>query len=229
MRWLTTDTGLKAASLILATVTWFFVRSITNDTRTVEGVPLDIKVKPGMSLMSASTVQVNVTVSGTREEVRQLSRYDLSAVLDLSRENRVGELDVPLALRTVRHPPRVLVAQIEPAHVTVRVDQVVERQLAVKPDITGELPSGLAVERVLVRPQNMQVRGPKLLLDKLTAIDTLPIDVTGRRTSFREWADLALTDPNIVPTQKRWVEVDVRIAEAPPAETCAGAGGPRKP
>jgi YbbR domain-containing protein len=229
MRWLTTNTGLKVVSLILATVTWYFVRSITNDTRTMEGVPLDIKVKPGTSLLSASARQVNVVVSGTREDVRQVYRYDLSAVLDLSREDRTGELDVPLGVRAVRHPSRVQVVQVAPSSITVRIDQLVERELTVKPDITGELPSGFVIERILVRPQNVPVKGPKLLLDKLTAMDTLPIDVTGRRTSFREWVDLALTDPNIAPTQRRWVEVDVRIAESPAVDSGSGAGVQKRP
>ena len=45
----------------------------------------------------------------------------------------------------------------------------------------------------------------------MTSVSTLPIDVTGRRTSFRERVELApLAFPEGL-TQRHWVEVDVRI------------------
>jgi hypothetical protein len=45
----------------------------------------------------------------------------------------------------------------------------------------------------------------------MTSVSTLPIDITGRRTSFRERVELApLAYPEGL-TQRHWVEVDVRI------------------
>jgi hypothetical protein len=45
----------------------------------------------------------------------------------------------------------------------------------------------------------------------MTSVSTLPIDVTGRRTSFRERVELApLAFPEGL-TQRHWVEADVRI------------------
>ena len=224
MRWLMSHPWLKLVSLVLAVLTWVFVRSITSETRPVNNVPLEIRVKAGFTLLQSSVTAVNVVLSGTREDVRQASRSELSAVLDLSREDKTGQWSVPLGPRLVRHPPWVQVVEIEPALVTVHVDRLMEQEVKVVPQLSGELPAGFVVESAVVRPQMVPVRGPKLLLDEMKTLETLPIDVTGRRSSFRERVDLALPDPSVLPTKRRWVEVDVRIAEGRPVDSGNGAG-----
>jgi hypothetical protein len=69
----------------------------------------------------------------------------------------------------------------------------------------------LSVERVITQPETVKVKGPKTLLSGMANISTLPIDVTGRRTSFRERVELTpLAFPEGL-AQRHWVEVDVRI------------------
>jgi len=120
-RWLSSPTGLKVVSVVLATVTWTFVRAITSDSRLVEGVPLEVRVKQGMIVTSVSANTVNVTVRGATEDLRMASRNELYAVLDLANEEGAGTIRVPLGPKAVRHPRRVQVVAVEPSEVTVRV------------------------------------------------------------------------------------------------------------
>jgi len=122
MRWVTNDARLKLMSLVLAAFTWFFVKGITSDWRLIEGVPLEVKARTGLTVLQTSASTVNVTVRGTREDVRQVSRQDLSAVVDLSQDNRVGPITVKLTPKSIRHSRRVQVSEINPAEVTVNVD-----------------------------------------------------------------------------------------------------------
>ena len=50
---------------------------------------------------------------------------------------------------------------VVPSQVTVNIDQIVERELPVQPQFMGELMSGFAVERVLIQPETVKLRGPK--------------------------------------------------------------------
>jgi len=229
MRWLRSNAGLKIIALALAICTWFFVKGITSDWRTIDGVPLEVRVKPGLTALKTSVSTVNVTVRGTREDVRQVSRQDLSAVVDLTRDPRRGLISVDLAPKDVRHSRRVQVTQIDPAEVTVNVDEIIDRELPVRPQFTGELPPGLAIERVMTKPDKIDVKGPKAVLNNMSDITTLPIDVTGRRTSFRERVELT---PLRIPeemAQRRWVEVDVRIAMAASIDTTPNRGVEENP
>jgi hypothetical protein len=73
------------------------------------------------------------------------------------------------------------------------------------------------------------VKGPKALLDSMTGITTLPIDVTGRRTSFRERVELTpLAFPEGL-AQRHWVEVDVRIGTGRAVDITPGRGVEEKP
>jgi YbbR domain-containing protein len=123
----------------------------------------------------------------------------------------------------------VQVTEVDPTEVTVNVDEMVERDLPVQPQFGGELPSNLSVERVITQPESVKVRGPKTLLNGMTNIATLPIDVTGRRTSFRERVELT---PLAVPeglAQRHWVEVDVRIGAGRSVDTAPARGVEQRP
>jgi YbbR domain-containing protein len=122
--WFSTTSGLKIVALIIATFTWFFVKAVTSDSRTVEGVPLEVKVRPGMAVTQSSVRTVNVTVRGTSEDLRLASRNELFAVVDLTDEVAVGRVHVPLRPDAIRHPRRVQVIAVEPTTVVVRIDKV---------------------------------------------------------------------------------------------------------
>jgi YbbR domain-containing protein len=213
-QWFVTNTVLKIFALALAVIAWFFVRGITSETRTVENVPLEVRLRPGHTLVQSSAATVTIALRGTREDIRQVTRAEVAAVLDLHNEHRTGTWTERLGPKTIRHPPRVQVVQVAPAGVTVTVDEVVERTVPVKPQLTGEVPTGFTVERTNVVPAEVRVRGPKARAEALAGIETLPIDLSWRRVSFRERVHLALPHPSLTVVSQPWVEADVRIAEA---------------
>ena len=221
--------GLKIVALALAVMTWIFVKTITSESRLIENVPLEIQVKPGMSVMQSGVNTVSITLNGTRADVRQVQQNELRAVLDLTREKTIGkDISVQLDRKTIKHPPRVRVVEVVPAQVTVRIDQMIEKELPVQPQVTGEPMTGYGIERVLIRPQSVRKKGLKSQLDKLSGIETLPVDLTGRRASFREWVELAPLDPNTGPKDRRWVDVDVRMGETKVGEAANRTDGQGK-
>ena len=223
-QWLTKDAGLKAISLLLATAIWFFVRGVTSDSRVIDGVPLEIRVKPDLAILQESASNLTVTVRGTRDDVRQVSRQDLSAAVDLTHDETNGEITVHLGGRSIRHSRRVQVTEVDPSEITVNIDRLIERELPVQPQLSGELPPSVAVERVATTPETVRLKGPKTVLDGLNSVATLPIDLTNRRTSFRERVDLAAPPSVSEVSLRRWVEVDVRIGPSPPVDSGASRG-----
>ena len=125
-QWLISNNGLKVVALVAATFIWFFVRAVTSGTRTVEGVPLEFKTAPGITATYATPRNVNVTVRGTTEDLRQTSRYELFAVVDLQREERAGNVTAPIGLRDIRHPPRIQVVAVEPTNTAVHLKKTAE-------------------------------------------------------------------------------------------------------
>ncbi len=224
MQWLTSNGGLKIVSVVMATVIWFFVKNVTSDWRIIDSVPLEIKARPGLAVLQTSASTVNVTVQGTRDDIRQVSRQDLSAVIDLTDDNRTGEMPIKLGPKSIRHSRRVQITQIEPSEVSVNIDELIARDLQVKPQFTGDLPTGVRIERVEVTPEIVSLKGPKTLLDSMKTVPTLPIDLTGRRTSFRESVELTPLQYPYGSAQRHWVELDVRIGVTPSVDSNFGHG-----
>jgi len=213
-QWVTTNAGLKIVAILLAVVTWFFVQGITSDKRIIEVVPLEIVPRPGQLLLHQSASTVSVVIRGTLDDLRQVQRADFAARIDLTAVKDPGRHTVALGPDIIRHPPRVQVVQVVPPSVTVQTDESLERTVPVKPVLTGEVPPGYIIERTNLVPAQVQVRGPRSLVIGMTEIETLPIDLTGRRISFRERVQLALPDPNVTLVKRNAVEADLRIAEA---------------
>ena len=124
--WLQSSTGLKIISFALAAITWLFVKAVTSDSRLVEGVPLEIRVGPGMAIASTTVKTVNVLVRGTTEDLRQASRNELYAVLDMTHVDKPANVTVPINPRSVRAPRRVQVTSVEPPDVLVRIVKATE-------------------------------------------------------------------------------------------------------
>jgi YbbR domain-containing protein len=216
--WLKANWRLKLVALVTSVLVWFFVNETANDRSLIQAVPLEVRARPGMVVLAQSASRVDVLVRGTREDVRRVTRSDLQVVLDLSRETRRGELERGLSPRDIGHPRRVMPVEVVPRSIKVTLDEVQETTLPVTPRFVGELPPGYAIERVVVKPESVPATGPRSQLTKLGALETLPIDVNGRRTSFREWVELSPV-PGELPGGRRWVEVDVRIGTGPAVDT----------
>ena len=125
-QWLISNNGLKIVALVAASFIWLFVKAVTSDSRTVDGVPLEVKAPPGMTATYSMPRSVNVTVRGTTEDLRQASRAELFAVVDLQREEHTGRIIVPIVLRDIRHPRRIQVVAVEPTNAVVRLEKSAE-------------------------------------------------------------------------------------------------------
>jgi len=120
MEWWQKNLALKLIALALAVVTWFYMNSVTSDWRTIERVPVQARVAPGVKARLEPTV-VDVVIRGTREDVRQVSRPDLYVVVDVSRDNGRTPVTVKLTPDSVRHPSRVQIAEVRPAEIVVHL------------------------------------------------------------------------------------------------------------
>ncbi len=125
-QWLISNNGLKVVALVAASFIWIFVKAVTSDSRTVDGVSLEVKAPPGMTATYSMPRSVNVTVRGTTEDLRQASRSELFAVVDLQHEEHTGRVMVPITLHDIRHPRRIIVVAVEPTNAVVRLEKSTE-------------------------------------------------------------------------------------------------------
>lgn len=213
MHWFKHNWRLKLIALFLASLVWFFVNGITNDRRLVQAVPLEIQTASGVTLLQQNPLMVDVTVRGTRSDMHQVSRDDLSVVLDLTGYDGSGESSHRLSPGAVRHPRWAQPVDINPSRVMVVIDKIIEQDILIAPQIRGRTARGYQVGDVLINPTVVRVVGPALRVEKLASIPTAPIVVSGRSRSFSQHVELNADGLADLSLQRRSVDVDVEILE----------------
>ena len=110
-------------------------------------------------------------------------------------------------LKTLKvEPTQVKVSGVlEPGTITKTVD--------VKTVLTGNLPEGVLLRRVFTEPAKVELRGPKEILDRLTAVSTEPVPLAGITKDVTREVPLQL-QPGITVARKT-VMVRITVGQGP--------------
>lgn len=207
---------LKLVCLILAFAVWQGIRESTSYEVVVSDVPVLITAGPGRAVLDQSTDVVSIRFRGSRDDIRFISRDQVSIEVDVSdRTDRLRQT-VKLTPRYVKAPSRAHAVLFDPPEVTVTIDREVERDLPVKAVMAGVLPEGVQLEHAVCDPAAVRVRGAERRVLDLEQVRTVPVRLDGRYNSFKTHVDIAEdgqlweTDPNRVAVEISLVE---RFAE----------------
>ena len=178
--------GLKAASLVLAFVAWYAIRSIINFETVVSDVPISIQVNPGWAILDRSAETVDVLFRGSQEDIRYLNRDQITVEADIRGKSFAGALSVKLQPKNVQAPGAVRAIVIWPDEITLKLDQEGEKQVPVKADLQGAVPEGYEVDKVTCTPASVLLQGPRQRLDEIESVRTSAIDLDDRVRSFKK-------------------------------------------
>lgn len=168
------DIFLKIASLFIAIVLWFFV-VIKGQTEITMSVPLELKYIPrGLGVESKSIAQVNVSVKGFEQIIKNLKPYDVKVSVDLSKAKK-GMNVIYLSSKDVILPSSLTLTSIEPSSVKVRLDEIRVKKVSVVPEIIGEPEKGYIIETIRIEPSTVEIEGLRSQIEKLRYIKTEPL------------------------------------------------------
>jgi YbbR domain-containing protein len=147
--------------------------SLINITTSVDfrNIPETIELRRS----SSETVEVQIT--GKRRLVSALNPEQVEAFLDLS-EIDSGLHRFVLSAENIELPLGMEVVRITPAAIRVEMEERIQKDIAVEPQIVGKPPAGYKIERISVRPGSVKVSGPKSTLDSMLSLSTESISVT---------------------------------------------------
>jgi YbbR domain-containing protein len=170
------------------------------------GLPSDLRVE------QPALEPKTVTVTGPRSAVADIARIVVRPELggntdDLVRSARPMPLDS--AGREVAHQNLT----ITPSAVTVTLPARTLRSsktVPVRYSIVGQPAAGYQIGSIQTSPAQVNIVGDADLLQRITAIDTEPIDITDRRQSLNQTVPLRV--PAGVTAEQNTVQVDVGIS-----------------
>ena len=204
--------GIALLAVVLAISLWVYVtnREDPKQTGRVPGsvavecvnVPLDKAESPPCGDQS-----VTVRVRAPESVFNRITANDCRATADVA---AVSGEDVPVPVRVDCDRARVEVIDWSPAQISVTLENVTSRTVAVRPQLVGAPPRGFQAQEIVVQPEDVVVSGPESLASRVASVEA-DIDLTAVRASLSQTVLLKARDEQ--GGDIRGVNVDPRSAQ----------------
>ncbi len=209
---MTQNLTVKVVCVLLALLLWAQAAARRDMERVVE-LPLQLSGLPD-SLAVRRSATVSTAWVRLRDSKLQMLFHDVfvrshgRVVIDLSRAE-VGSYRHELSVREVLTDATPL-AVVSPSTLQLRVHRKIQREVAVRVVMEGQLEDGLILAgRPEVTPSMVELVGPAPVLEALDHVNTVALKISRHGRSFSTTLDLDLPDPDV---EMRPVEVDVSFS-----------------
>jgi YbbR domain-containing protein len=216
------DWSLKLLSLAIAIVLWLLVTGQNQPVTAHVNVQLNFIRPQALEISNDPPHTVDVMLTGSRNKLDDLTSLDLVATVDIS-DQRAGERVLRLADKAqITLPQGIKVDGFQPSAIPIRLEEIVDRQVAVEPKLEGKPDEGYEVYSVYPNKDRVAVRGPASRVEGLQKVATESIWLAGHKESFTA-SNVALdvADPKI-DLLEPMVNVTIEIGERRIEKTFAG-------
>jgi YbbR domain-containing protein len=192
--WASGDTGLKLFSVLFAIGLWLFVNAGQKPTEKSLTVPVEVRNLPA-DLMSAGpgAGPVEVRVSGPPALLSTLDPEYLKVVLDLEGVH-AGTSTFRLSAAFFNPPRGVKIIRINPSVINLKLENKGERILPVTVRLGNKPPAGYKIVRAEASPDTVKVRGPAAAVNRMTSIETVPVEIDPTKRQFTREVRLSSSD-----------------------------------
>lgn len=211
------DWGLKILSVLLAVVLWVYVSNELNPTKNREfkAIPVETRGVGQNLAVSELPGSVSVRVQGNQNVIAELDVRAIEVFVDLSKVSP-GKVMVPVQVRV---PSGIKVMDLRPQQVSVKLEQMAEKQVPVNARYTDASEKNYKVLTVRTKPDEVIVRGPASVIDTVNYV-AVDIKLKNRFQSFGETLPVKVKDETGNSLEERLVKrtpevVDVFVSIVP--------------
>lgn len=179
------DWPAKVLSLAGAAALFFFIQLNRLEDRPMS-VPLRVKINSQYALASEYPSTVRLVLRGEGNSIGAILENDLVASIDLSGFNSSGSWKVPVNIERTGSALGISPLEIsaDPSEIQVVLEAKVVKELPVIPTFKGFLEPGYEMVGSSIVPARVETAGPASLMDRVTELQTEPIELTSRFESF---------------------------------------------
>jgi YbbR domain-containing protein len=186
-KYILNDWKLKGLSLILAIMLWFAV-SYKGESKLSVSVPVaPTNLEKEFMIKNMDTEDVLVMISGPVSALKNLRPKDVKAPLDVG-ELKGGRHIVNVQNTDIVVPKGIKVEAVKPDYVVIEIERTLEKRLKTVVKLDDKWKSLYGIKSWY--PQYVTVEGPKVSMEKIDTIETVPID--GNFMAVEEELDVAL-------------------------------------
>ncbi len=208
---MTKNLDLKIFSLVFAIILWIFA---TTGKKGEIGiiVPVELKNIPqNLVVIDFDPASVDMKISGPKSMLRSILDRDLKLSVNLGNFKREGVYRYRVTGLEVNLPRGVMVKGIKPRMIEIELDRLVKKEVPVVPKTSGKPAEFYKVSSVKVTPGHVVMEGPKRYVSKVKNLETQPVSVSGRSSSFTSTVSVVEGDLPHTTIDPERVEVSVFI------------------
>jgi hypothetical protein len=193
---LSKDWLLKFVSLVLAVILWYFVGGEDRVDKNVM-IPIEIINLPrDLVISNQFKKEIEVTVSGPRSLILEMSSRALTRQVDLSAATP-GTMVIENDHKHIPVLRGITVQRVQPSSIILSLDKLVQKQFPVEAKTVGRVADGYYVRFLKVDPDVISITGPQTTLSQVDELHTKAINLDGVKHSSQLQVPLEL-EPAIV-------------------------------
>jgi len=175
------NTGMKVLAFFSALLLWFYVAILQDPEQTanIRSIPIEfantavIKDK-GLFATSEISEHLNLKVRAKRSVLAKVNNKNIQAIIDLSSYNKAGEFDANIEIRFPSGTGDIAIENRNFTTIKIDIDTNSKRTIDIEVEQSGSMPSGMALDEIVLETKRVTVEGPKKILD---LIDRAVIEV----------------------------------------------------
>lgn len=214
----------KVLSLLVAFGIWFVVMS-SNSIEITKEVTLEMDIPPGLVVANEVPDRVSFRLSGSKFFLRTLANSLDTIRIDLTKA-KAGPAYYKIEKESLRLPIGVKILSISPSTINPVLELMERKSVPVEVVKKNEVPNGYRLIRLQAMPKTVRIKGPKNLVEKISVIQSSPVDLTDIPASLK-W-ELPLSTGRAAVTFDEEVMPKVSVEVEPTGSNFRVAGVPVK-
>lgn len=218
--WVFDNLLYKVVALLIACVLWAAAQGVTDAEQSFD-IPVEVENVPAnLVVVEESAHEINLRVIGSRAALRQVAKNLNHYPVSLEGA-KAGEARLAVSREQIAMPRGARIAARSPSTLVYTLETVTTKSVPVRPELVGELPSGLRLGKVSVEPKEIVLAGARSALRNVREVLTDRIDLADLRESTTLESPVALGYPHVWRKDTDGPPIRIRV-EVEPAPGASG-------
>ena len=200
---LTNNIGLKFLAVLIALVLWLAIVNVNDPEKTITVSNIPISVTNENAITSRDMVYnvkseqyLNITVSGKRSIVSNLSAEDFRATASLKELSKVNSIPVDVTTKNASLGRKITIVKHSAQTILVDVENVEEKDFTdLVVEYTGKVADGYVAGLSSMSTDEVTVKAPTSIIDKIKKV-AVRCSLDGTNTNISKKCPVILYDKN---------------------------------
>lgn len=200
---LTNNIGLKFLAVLIALVLWLAIVNVNDPEKTITVSNIPISVTNESAITSRDMVYnvkseqyLNITVSGKRSIVSNLSAEDFRATASLKELSKVNSIPVDVTTKNASLGRKITIVKQSAQTILVDVENVEEKDFTdLVVEYTGKVADGYVAGLSSMSTDEVTVKAPASIIDKIKKV-AVRCSLDGTNTNISKKCPVILYDKN---------------------------------